>query len=443
MKMLKLTLTVALLALCAGAFGQANYMEDPRYGATPEERQKNVLDLNFLNDAYNNKDYDLALSYLRSLLMAAPRITENLYIRGSNIYKAKILQATSLPQKKAYIDSLMMIYDKRVEAFGDHAERGKAYILSNKALEYLSYNPMDRETIREHFMLALQAAGAAPDQDLVNQYYQELVNDYKADLVEADMVMEEYDRLIVVFDEDSEAKTTFEALFLNSGVADCENLEKIYGPRIEATPEDAALLEKCIALLNRARCDNDFMISVAEKFYAVKPASSTALVIAQMFENRKEYDKALKYLNEAIVTETDPILKSNLCVRIAASQLGNNNARGAADFARQAIDINPENGYAYLLLGQAQAMSTSACSGFDRQAAYWIVYDTLARARALLSSTGNPEDQAQAQNLESQMGSYRASFPTKEECFFRGLKSGDGYTVSCGLVSGRTTVRER
>ncbi|MDR2885710.1 MAG: enzyme of heme biosynthesis [Rikenellaceae bacterium] len=442
MKTFKLFLTVALLAFAFGASAQS-YMEDPRYGATPAEREKNVLDLNFFNDAYNNKDYDTALGYLRSLLKGAPKASENLYIKGSNIYKSKILQAKSLAEKKAYIDSLMMIYDKRAEAYADHPERGVPYIMANKAREFLTFSPMDREQVREHFLHALEVAGDKPDPDFVNQYYQELVNDYKADLVEGELVMNEYDRLIVVFDEDSEAQKTFEALFIGSGVADCANLEKIFAPRIEANPTDALLLEKCVALLNRAHCENDFMVSVAEKFYAVKPTSETAQVIAKMFQDRKEYAKALKYLNEAIATETDPVMKANLCVSIAASQLGENNARVAADYARQAIDISPDNGYAYLILGQAQAVGASACSGFDRQCAYWVVYDTLAKARALLSSTGKAEDETLAKSVEQQMGSYRASFPSKEECFFRGLNNGDGYSVNCGWVSGRTTVRER
>ena len=47
----------------------------------------------------------------------------------------------------------------------------------------------------------------------------------------------------------------------------------------------------------------------------------------------------------------------------------------------------------------------------------------------------------QIESIDQQIAGYRAAFPSNEEAFFRGLENGQGYTVNCGWVSGRTTVR--
>ncbi|MBO7188781.1 MAG: enzyme of heme biosynthesis, partial [Tidjanibacter sp.] len=64
-------------------------------------------------------------------------------------------------------------------------------------------------------------------------------------------------------------------------------------------------------------------------------------------------------------------------------------------------------------------------------------YDTVMNARRLLEE-GDP----QLQTVEQLAQSFRNSFPNKEECFFRGLSAGNAYTVNCGWISGRTTVKE-
>ncbi len=437
---IKSALAAILLTFSLSVSAQG-YLDDPKWGATKEEREANALLWNFFKDTYNNQDYGTAVGYMQQLMEKAPKATQNLYIYGADIYKNKIMRAKSVAEKNVLLDSLMMIYDKRIENFGDHPTRGKGYILTFKAGDYLTFKPMDREGVRELFVEAIDQNGNDIDPDFLNAYFNELVADYKADLVETDHLLNEYDRLVIIFDADStpeksEAKRTFEALFVTSGAANCENIEKIYAPRVAANPTDTVTLGKAFALLSRGQCHSDFMINVAEKYYALKPSSDIALMIAGYCEEKKDYAKALKYLNEAVVSEKDPLMKSNLCVRISGSQLGSGDARTAADFAKQAINVCPDNPYGYILLSQAYAEGLRACSGFDRQAGYWLIYDTLSKGRSLMT------DGEQAAGIDSQLAGYRASFPSKEECFFRGLNSGDGFTVSCGWVSGRTTVRE-
>lgn len=48
-----------------------------------------------------------------------------------------------------FIDSLMLMYDMRAQYFGDNVKPGKtAFILDQKAREFLRYKPNDRKGIR-------------------------------------------------------------------------------------------------------------------------------------------------------------------------------------------------------------------------------------------------------------------------------------------------------
>ncbi len=442
--LIKLAIAAALTTTAFAAYAQADYKQDPKWGATVEEREHAVLILNFFNDKYSYKEYDEALVYFRELLQKAPQGSANMYVRAADIYRQKILISASLAQKKAYVDTLMTVYDKRIEAFGDDPEKGKAYILVFKAEDYEQYRPTDRDGIRALYRGAIDAAGDKVELNVVNAYFKVLTDDYVAARVEVDELLNEYEYLVTLYErpdlteEQLEAKSVFEALFINSGAANCENLRKIYEPRLKADPNDSITLRKAFALLMRGKCNDDFVITVAESYYAKMPSTPVALAIASYFEERKDFGKALKYLNEAASKETDPIQKSNLYVQIAASTLGEGNARAAADYARQAVAANPDNGLAYYIQANAYASGINGCSGFDRQAACWLVYDMLSQARSRMSE-GDP----QYRTAEQQMGSYRASFPSKEECFFRGLSDGQSYRVNCGWVSGSTTVRER
>ncbi|MBP3425392.1 MAG: enzyme of heme biosynthesis [Rikenellaceae bacterium] len=444
---MKKNLLKIFVAACA-VFAASNvsaqtYLEDPRYGNSPEERKENVTTLNSFNDYVTTKDYDNALKQLNILLEKAPKATVNLYIRGAMIYKNKIQRATSVDSKNAYIDSLMRLYDLRCQHFADYSNKGRdmgaGYTTQIMAREFSQFRPADRAGVRKYYLQAMSTNSYNVPTDFALNFFNELVEDYKNDEIEADMLLDEYGKLEnIIAAAPAEEKDKFEALFANSGAANCDNLEAMYKDKFAANPDDAELVAKAFALMSRAGCTGELFIQIAEKNYANTPSAETAIRLASIFENRKEFDRALKYLNESLATEEDPAAKANLYVRIAASELGSNKASAAGAAARQAISLNPENGYAYLMLAQAYAMSASGCEGIAGQAVYWVVTDVLSKARGVFA-----DDPAQVSSIDSQIASYRAHFPNNEECFFNGLSEGQSYTVKCGWINANTVVRPR
>ena len=87
------------------------------------------------------------------------------------------------------------------------------------------------------------------------------------------------------------------------------------------------------------------------------------MFLAQAFQNKGDYPKAKTYLNEALAVEQDPAERQKLLVRIALVGLVSNDIQGAAAAARQARDLNPEDGVPYFVLGQCYASSARLAAG--------------------------------------------------------------------------------
>ena len=446
MKNVKFLLSAVCALFAVAAMAQQDF-SDPKYAAwgdTPEERQQNILNSNFLKESCDNKDYNAAAHYLKELLDKCPKASENTFVRGTTLYKNKINRAKSLDEKNMYIDSLMLMYDMRAQYFGDNVKPGKtAFILDQKAREFLRYKPNDRKGIREAFRAAIAQGGDSTDPETVVAYFSNLCEDYKnTDDVMPDEIIAEYDRLTPFFEKNPEAgdyKSQFDAAFGLSGAASCENLENLFRGKLEAAPDDEALLAQAVALMSRAKCDGDFYFSIAEKYYTVKPSSETAMFLAQAFQSKGDYTKAMKYLNEALAVETDPAERQLLLVRMALVGLVSNDIQGAASAARQARDLNPEDGVPYFVLAQCYGISAAHCEGFAGPATFWAAYDTMAKAVELL-----PNDSEYREPAKTSMNAFRSRFPTSEECFFNELQEGARYTVNCGTAAGvSTTVRPR
>jgi predicted negative regulator of RcsB-dependent stress response len=428
------------------AMAQVNY-DDARYavwGENAEQRKSNMLANQFLKESVDNKDYKAAAGYLKQLLDQAPKGAQGIYTNGIKLYKTLINTAKTEEQRNVYIDSLLYVYDVRLQAFANHSRYGKDYILDRKAREYLTYKPEDREGVRKIFTEAIAATeektGKA-NQELVAIYFSNLCEDYKNNLVDATIVISEYDRFSPLFEgaegEAAELKNQFDTAFGASGAASCENLESLFSKKLAEKPEDVALLGQAVSLMSRAQCNSDFFFNTAEKFYSLKPSSETALFLAQGFQGRSEFDKAMKYLNEALAAETDNAERAKLYTRIGLISIQTGDHSNAMNAAKEIKTLEPTNGYAPYIM--AQCYAATASGDFSAQAGYWAAYDTMNQAIELLGS--EPAIQDAAKKMAS---AYRGSFPTKEECFFNEVSAGARYTVTKGFASGvSTTVRYR
>ena len=269
MKAIKFLIVAAMAAVATSAAAQD--FSDPKYakwGETPEERKDNMLASSYLKEETANRNFNSAARYLQLLLEKCPSASETIYVNGVKLYKDKINRAESLAEKKMFVDSLLFLYDVRIENFGNHPKRGRVYLLERKAREYLTYKGDDREGVAEAFetAIAAQAQVGAVSPEVVAIYFKNLCDDYQNDIVDAMTIVNTYDAYAQYFDniapEQQEYKDQFEQCFGLSGAASCENLEAIFSKKVADNPEDAKLVEQAFKLMSRANCSSDFLLWV-------------------------------------------------------------------------------------------------------------------------------------------------------------------------------------
>ena len=451
MKAIKIFLSAVMALAGVSAYAQQDF-SDPRYakwGETPEERKDNIMISSFLKEEVDNRNFNAAAAHLQHLLAKCPAATENIYANGVKLYKQKINRAESLAEKKMFVDSLLYLYDVRLLHNGSHPKRGKAYLLERKAREFLTYNQSDREGVRAAFEDAIEAqveTNGVADPEFVAIYFKNLCDDYSSDVVDAMTIVNAYDANAKHFENITEEqqvfKTQFEQCFAMSGAASCDNIETIFSKKLAENPDDEKILSQAFGLLSRANCESDFFFTVGEKYYAVKPSSEIAMYLAQAFQNKKNYDKANQYLRESLAVETDPVEREKLYARIGILEMTTNNFSEAVASFREALNINPDNALAPFFLAQCFVNGASGCSGLARDAVYWVAYDYLQKAIPLLEASADTA--VHVDTAKKLAASYRAAFPTKEECFFNELNDGQAYTVNCGYARGIvTSVRPR
>ena len=186
MKNVKFLLSAACVLFAVAAMAQQDF-SDPKYavwGDTPQEREQNILNSNFLKESLDNKDYNAAAHYLKELLDKCPKASQNTFVRGITLYKNKIARAKSIAEKNTYTDSLMIVYDLRNEYFGDHPKYGTPYILDRKAIflgKKTDGAPFTEQELNLLSILINQATFAIEHASLYEQQTERLKKMYRTD----------------------------------------------------------------------------------------------------------------------------------------------------------------------------------------------------------------------------------------------------------------------
>lgn len=443
---MKKLLIAAIICIGSLSASAQSYLTNPRYGATEAERVENAKLYSAFNFSVNLKDYGRASIELKDLLIKAPQISSNLYIRGVDIYKNLFTQAKTEERRDQCVDSILIIYDLRAKNFGDDPKRGMDYILAQKALTYNNFaDEDDRAKLYEMFKEAIEAGKDVIDDEdveLIGTYFTNLSNSYKYDEITADDYLNRYEHITSILngvdnEQANKIRTDIETLFGQSGAASCENIEKIFKPQYQADPNNADVIKKILGLFSRAKCNSDFQTELLEKYYVIDPQPEFALMLAGVYEERKDYEKAAQYMTIAIENEKDPVKKLSFLLRASGQSLATEKYKDAAEYAKKAMDIDPNSGIAaYLYANAINSGVATGCDGEARQYAMWLVYDVFNNAYQKL-----PDGDPQKENARTAMGQCASNFPSKQDLFMNAIEVGTGYTVSCGWVSGRTTVR--
>ncbi len=439
--LMKRTLTAALsLGMGLFFFGSANAQ---KYGANPEDSLECIKNLSVYSGFYKHKSYKDALPSWKAACAICPKSSKNLYLRGTGMYKTFIRENKANPERvEQLLDTLMWIYDQRIENFGQ-----EGYVLGRKGTDMLNIGgSKSLEEAYETLMKSFELQGNKTEPGVLVTLYKAQYKMYKADKVKKEELLELYPRLMDVVDANRTAKKpkTVE-IYLNAEenlakmfapVADCPDLIQLFEPKFTEDPENIKQNRNILKLMDAKNCeDSDLYIKVAVKLNDQQPTAGSAFSVGKWYLKKAEYTKAMSYFVQAAeLGGEDAKLKEDAYYRAAASALGARNYPKVRELSRKLLQVNPNNGEAYILIGDAYSGSSKTCGENDceKRAGYWAAYDQYLKAKSV--------DPSLSEKVGKKLATAKTQFPKKADCFFYGIQDGASYQIGC-WIGETATVR--
>ncbi|HPX78902.1 MAG TPA: hypothetical protein PK603_01170 [Bacteroidales bacterium] len=437
-----------LFSLIMLAFVTQSYAQTGRFGATPEDSVECVRYLNFYKEYYKNGNIREALPSWRGALKKCPvGVTQALYQDGQNMIKFLINQTNDPQRRRELVDSLILMYDIRIEKFPAFKSCLSAHTF--KAYDMITYYKEDDAQVFKALQDVVQYGRENTDQNILVLNMQYATSLFKEDKLSTEDVINVYQNISNIFDMKvriapsealDEARNSFETLFAISGVADCENLLALFGPRFDQNATDPVYVRRVVQLLSNAGCEtSDLFLKAVECLYAMDPTYNSAYYLYRLYSARENYGNAVKYLEQAIDSDSiDDKVKGDYLLELGTFYFKRmNNSNSASKNALRSFTFNEDlKGKAYLLLGHLWAIAKvtdTETPEIDDRANFWVAVDYFVRAKQA--------DASLAEECDRLISTYRQYFPTAEEVFMHDLQEGSSYQVKANGLSATTTVR--
>lgn len=180
-------------------------------------------------------------------------------------------------------------------------------------------------------------------------------------------------------------KDNLVALFINSGTADCESLQAIYAPKVEANQTDLAYLKKVIDIMKMMKCtDSEAYQQASFYVYKIEPSAEAATGCAYQAYKKGDIETSVKFFDEAINLETDNAKKAEKAYAAASVLTTAKKLSQARSYAQKAISFNENYGAPYILIANLYAMSPNwSDESALNKCTYFVVIDKLQKAKSV------------------------------------------------------------
>lgn len=444
------TLLLAVATMVALPSFAVKGVEDGSKFGTGEDSIRCLENLSLYTNYYKVKDYNLAYDSWKVVFEECPKAAgTTLYSQGAFLISYKISGETDPAKKQALFEELMKCYDQRVQYFGNNKKYPEAYIRGRQAMDYIKFtnetNYLDK--VLPWLEMSVTKRGADADNDVIQKYFELLEHRYQSDKAKySESFINDYlalgnivDQRIARADKYKEAymitRNNLNAIFVNSGAADCSTLEGVFAAKVEANKLNDAELEKIITIFDYADCKESEVYFTASSYaHALNPVAKTAVGCARQAMKKEDYSTAIKYYNEALTLEQVDTLKYTYAIEKANALYISKRYSEAKSAAVQAISFDSRQGEPHLLLATIYAtVDPYPEDPILNKTKYWAAVDRLQTAKSI-----EPELAEKANTL---INSYRKFYPSKEEVFFKPeLAPGAEFTVA-GIIN--ETVRCR
>lgn len=397
-----------------------------------------IQNLSLYRDYLDQKMYDEAHKFWKIAYTICPASSEQMYADGADLMEYKIKNAKNDELKAAYLDTLLQIYDRRIQYFGK-----EGYLLGRKGTDMLRYMPDSATRIFDVLGKSIELQEKQSEAGALVAYFTTAVMLEKADKIGSEEIVEVFEESneIISYNLEKYKGKTLEKYYqmaqdriseLAAPYLSCEILVEVTNKNFEAKKNDADWLERSANLLESKGCTSgETFYKIALELHKLNPTATSSEKMGITSLKAKKYTEALKYFTKALELESEEGKKADYYVELAQTYSGMGRYADARSSARKAVEIRPDYGLPYILIGDLYASSTNCGENACMQkAVYWLAVDYYAKAKAV--------DPSIASTANSKISTYSKYFPTTQDCFFAGITE-EGQTVQIGCWINEST----
>ena len=450
---------IALFALTSTvAMAQKGVEDGSRFGHGQDSIDC-LNNLSLYGEYVKTKNYAEAYPYWQKVFADAPISQHSIYTNGVAILKNLIAGTKDMAQRKSYADELMKVYDQQLRYLDKLNLLRKSpwtdfYVKGEKAHTYITYYPgMDTNKAYEMLTEAIELGKAKNQYYIIGDFMKISTQKFKTDDTHREQLVQDYltaSELINVIAEAANKSTSsqkeallkavattkenVDAYFINSGAADCSQLEAIYAPKVEENKENLEYLKKVVAIMGMLSCtESETYYNASEYAHHIAPTAATAAGCAYRYLKRGEIVKSIEYFDQAMELDTVATSKAEYCYKAAVVLNSDRQLSKAKGYVTRAISLNGNKGAYHILLANIYA---AAPKWNDEplldKCKYFVVLDRLYQAKRV--------DESVTEEANKMISAYSTHTPSITDLFMIGKKEGDKVHVG-GLINETTTIR--
>ncbi|WP_291862595.1 hypothetical protein [Marinilabilia sp.] len=388
----------------------------------------------------------------RSLVEDCPDISVRIYSDGVKLWEQFIENAKEESTRQAYVDTLLMVYDKRLKYFGEYQKYPEGWILGRKGMEIIKYRRNNLHSLKSAYdcfaksyslrkeksepavLLAwMQSSKILSDEGIVSD--SSFISDYVSVYGEVQkwQLQEQYNSNIV-----HKVQQVLTSIIQRANFENCDVFSEVLGGAELVADLTSSEINTYLEVMKISGCvETELFTSLVLKKYEMNPSPEAAFDLARMFIRKRRFNKSADFYKEAASKTTDDSLKAVCYFELAVLTDGHfKKPVEARQYAKRSSLLMPQWGQPHLLLGSIYAREANNVSGndFEKNAVYWVAVDQFL--------TAIRKDNSCKVEALKQIDVYTQYFPDKQTCFFYGLDEGQEFVVG-DWINEPTTVRYR
>jgi hypothetical protein len=407
-----------------------------KYGATPEDSNACVRNLSVYVDFVNQKDYKGAYKYWAIPFNVCPKSSLKMYVDGAKIIEGIYEVEEDETRKKQLIDTLLLIYDRRIEHFGK-----EGYVLGRKGAEMYKYKTPSIADAFTTLEKSVQLQGNESEAATVLYYFVSAMTLERSGDKDAAEIVDLFTKCSDIAEyniknsSNEREKASYEKAMNNlekyaEPYLSCEAIDGIVTKNYEANKDNVDWLSKMSSLLEKKKCTElPIYFKVANRSHQLKPSAASAASMGILALNKKKNEEAVGFFKQAIemIGDTDNDKKADYEFYLSKTYFAQGQYSSSRQHALAAIKLRSGWGEPYILIGDMYAASYDICDGKDQElnAVYWVAVDKYAQAKSV--------DASEADRANKKIATYSQYFPEKQAAFFHSVTEGTAYTVGCWI----------